>query len=90
MPVTFIFFLNSFPAALTYYYFVSNIVTFGQQDLIKRFVNDDKIMADLERNRIKNKDKKKGGFQARLEEALRAGQEAQKNKELPAGRKPKK
>ena len=79
MPVTFLFFLNSFPAALTYYYFVSNIVTFGQQDLIKRFVNDDKILALLERNRLKNKDKKKSGFQARLEEALRAGQQAQRN-----------
>ncbi|WP_224998312.1 membrane protein insertase YidC [Cesiribacter sp. SM1] len=84
MPVTFLFFLNSFPAALTYYYFVSNIVTFGQQDLIKRFVNDDKVMQIIERNRLKNKDKKKGGFQARLEQALRASQEAQKNKETAA------
>ncbi|AHM59774.1 membrane protein insertase [Flammeovirgaceae bacterium 311] len=84
MPVTFLFFLNSFPAALTYYYFVSNIVTFAQQDLIKRFVNDDKILQIIERNRLKNKDKKKGGFQARLEQALRASQEAQKNKETAA------
>ncbi len=88
MPITFLFFLNSFPAALTYYYFVSNVVTFGQQDLIRRFVNDDKILAILERNRLKNKDKKKGGFQARLEEALRAGQETQKNRELQT-KKPK-
>jgi YidC/Oxa1 family membrane protein insertase len=91
MPITFLFFLNSFPAALTYYYFVSNIVTFGQQDLIRRFVNDDKILALLERNRLKNKDKKKGGFQARLEEALKASQENQRQqKESKQAKKPRK
>lgn len=89
MPITFLFFLNSFPAALTYYYFVSNIVTFGQQDLIRKFVNDDKILEIIERNRVKNKDKKKGGFQARLEQALRASQETQRNREETGGRKPK-
>ncbi|EMR01700.1 membrane protein insertase YidC [Cesiribacter andamanensis] len=91
MPITFLFFLNSFPAALTYYYFVSNIVTFAQQDLIRRFVDDNKILAMLERNRLKNKDKKKGGFQARLEEALKASQEAQRQqKDEKQARKPKK
>jgi YidC/Oxa1 family membrane protein insertase len=89
MPITFLFFLNSFPAALTYYYFVSNVVTFVQQDLIRKFVNDDKILQLIERNRLKNKDKKKGGFQARLEEALRASQETQRNREAQT-KKPRK
>jgi YidC/Oxa1 family membrane protein insertase len=78
MPVTFLFFLNSFPAGLTYYYFLSNIITFGQQAAIRRFVDDDKIMDTLEKNRLKNKDKKVSGFQARLQEALKASQEAKK------------
>lgn len=81
MPVTFLFFLNSFPAGLTYYYFLSNIITFGQQTVIRRFVDDEKVKAIIEKNRLKNKDKKKSGFQARLEEALKASQEAKKTSE---------
>jgi YidC/Oxa1 family membrane protein insertase len=74
-PVMFLFFLNSFPAGLTYYYFLSNLITIGQQLFIRRMVDDEKVMAQLEQNKLKNKDKKKGGFSARLEEALRQGQE---------------
>jgi YidC/Oxa1 family membrane protein insertase len=78
MPITMLFFLNSFAAGLTYYYFLSNIITYGQQKIIRRFVDDEKIMATMEKNRLKNKDKKKSGFQARLEEAMKASQEAKK------------
>ena len=48
MPVMFMFILNSYPAGLSFYYFVSNMVTFGQQALIKLFVDDDKIRAKME------------------------------------------
>ena len=74
-PVMFLFFLNNFPAGLTYYYFLSNLITIGQQLFIRNMVNDEKVLAQLEENRIKNKDKKKGGFSARLEQAMRQGQE---------------
>ncbi len=71
MPVMFLFFLNSYSAGLTFYYFVSNIVTFGQQALIRRFVDEDKIRAVLEENKKKNVNKKKSKFQQRLEEAMK-------------------
>ena len=45
--------LNSFSSGLTFYYFVSNIVTFGQQALIRKFVDEDKIKAILEENKKK-------------------------------------
>ncbi|HET9054708.1 MAG TPA: membrane protein insertase YidC, partial [Cyclobacteriaceae bacterium] len=45
MPVIFLFVLNSFPAGLSFYYFMSNIATFGQQAIIRRFVDDGKIRA---------------------------------------------
>ena len=80
MPIFFLFFLNDFPAALTFYYFVSNLITFGQQGLIRRFIDEDKIKAILDENRLKNKDKKKSKFQARLEEAMKASEAAQKEK----------
>jgi YidC/Oxa1 family membrane protein insertase len=80
MPIIFMFVLNKFPAGLTFYYFVSNIVSFGQIALIRRFVDDDKIRAILEENKRKNKDKKKSKFQARLEDAMKASETAKKTK----------
>jgi YidC/Oxa1 family membrane protein insertase len=83
MPIIFMFVLNSFPAGLSFYYFVSNLVTFGQQAIIRRFVDDGKIRAILEENKKKNVNKKKSSFQIRLEEAMKA-------KEKPADKKKKK
>jgi YidC/Oxa1 family membrane protein insertase len=80
MPVIFMFVLNSFPASLSFYYFVANIITFGQQALIRRFVNEDKIKAILDENRLKNKGKKKSKFQERLDRAMKASQETKKGK----------
>ena len=75
MPLVFMFVLNSFAAGLTWYYLVSNLVTLGQQALTRRMVDDTKIRAQLEANKIKNKDKKPGGFSARLQDAMRTAQE---------------
>jgi YidC/Oxa1 family membrane protein insertase len=80
MPITFMFVLNSFPAALSFYYFVSNMVTFGQQALIKQFVDDSKIRQKVEESKIKNANKKKSSFQLKLEEAMKAT-EAKKSAE---------
>lgn len=76
MPLIFMFVLNSFPAALSYYYFLSNIITFGQQALIRRFVNEEKIKKVLDENRKKGG--KKSKFMSRFEDAMKASQEAQK------------
>lgn len=80
MPVVFMFVLNSFPAALSFYYFVSNIVSFGQQALIRRFVDEEKIKKILDENRLKNKGKKKSKFQLKLELAMKASQESRKKR----------
>ena len=84
MPIIFLFVLNSFAAGLTWYYFVSNVITFGQQALTKAFVDDTKIRAQLDANKVKNKDKKPGGLQGRIAEAMKAAQErdAQAKKKL--------
>jgi len=73
-PLTFMLILNSSPAGLSFYYFVSNLVTFGQQSLIKRFVDEEKIKKELEENRVKNKDKKKSRLQLRLEGAMKVAE----------------
>lgn len=80
MPIVFMFVLNSFPAALSFYYFVSNLVTFGQQALTRKFVDDEKIKRILEENKKKNATKKKSKFQERLEEAMKSAEENKKKK----------
>ncbi|SDM56943.1 YidC/Oxa1 family membrane protein insertase [Catalinimonas alkaloidigena] len=81
MPVVFMFVLNSYPAGLSFYYFVSNLITITQQNVIKRFVDDDKIRAKLEANKEKKKTKKKSGFQERLAAAMKAAEDQQKRQQ---------
>ncbi len=76
MPIMFLFFLNDYASGLSYYYFVANIFTFTQMYFIRRFVDEDKVLAKLESN--KKKPKKKSGFQAKLEEMAKKQQEMQK------------
>lgn len=80
MPVIFMFVLNSFPAALSFYYLIANLITFGQQTLIRRMIDEDKIIAILEENKKKNANKKTSKFQQRLQEAMKASEEAKKEK----------
>jgi YidC/Oxa1 family membrane protein insertase len=80
MPVVLVFVLNSLPAGLSFYYLISNLVTMGQQVAIRRFVDEDKIHKTLQENKVKNKDKKKSGFQQRLEEAMKAAEQQKKGK----------
>ncbi|MEQ9006419.1 MAG: membrane protein insertase YidC, partial [Ekhidna sp.] len=78
MPIMFLFVLNSYASGLTFYYFVSNMVTFGQTMLFRKIIDEDKIHALLQENKKKNSNKKKSKFQQRLEDAMKANQEAQK------------
>lgn len=78
-PLIFFGVLNSYPAGLNYYYFCANILTFSQQILIRRFVDDDKIHAQIQENKKKPEGKKKqGGFQKKLEDMMRQQQQQQK------------
>jgi YidC/Oxa1 family membrane protein insertase len=80
MPVVLIFVLNSFAAGLSFYYLVSNLFTFAQQAIIKRFVDEDKIMALMEENKKKaaTGTSTKSKFMTKLEEAMKASEEARK------------
>ncbi len=69
MPVMFMLILNNFSAGLTYYYFLANMITFGQNLLSKRFINADAVLATLEEN--KKKPVKKSKWQQRLETAAK-------------------
>ncbi len=73
MPVIFLGVLNDYAAGLTWYYFVSNMITFGQQWVIRRTVDDTKLHAQIAENRKKPVTKSK--FQQRMEEAMKASQQ---------------
>lgn len=69
MPVMFMLILNNFSSGLTYYYFLANMLTYGQNILSKRFINADAVLATLEEN--KKKPLKKSKWQQRLEAAAK-------------------
>ena len=69
MPLMFMFVLNSFPSGLTYYYFLSNIITFAMQWGIRKTVNDEVILAKIDAKRAQPK--KESKFQQRMAEMQR-------------------
>jgi YidC/Oxa1 family membrane protein insertase len=69
MPVMFMVILNNFSSGLTYYYFLANMITYGQNIFSKRFINADAVLATLEEN--KKKPVKKSKWQQRLESAAK-------------------
>ncbi len=66
MPVMFLGFFNNYAAGLSYYYFLANMFTFSQQYFMKRFIDEDAILIQLEENK-KKPAKPKSKFQKKLE-----------------------
>ncbi|HMS70280.1 MAG TPA: membrane protein insertase YidC [Saprospiraceae bacterium] len=82
MPIMFLGFFNSYASGLTCYMFFSNLINILQIIFTKKFIFDDeKIRKELEVQKLKPK--KVGGFQSRLQDALKQQQEitAQKAKQ---------
>ena len=72
MPIMFLVFFNNYAAGLSYYYFVSLLITIMQTYAYRHFVSESKMRAMMAENA--KKPKKKSGFMARLEEAQRQQQ----------------
>lgn len=83
MPLMFLVFFNNYASGLTCYMFFSNLFNIMQTVITKKFVFDDeKIAKELELEKSKpKKAKKKGGFQQRLEDAMKQQQELAKKNE---------
>lgn len=67
MPLMFLVFFNNYAAGLSYYYFVSLLITILQTYAFRYFINEEKVLAKLKENQ--KKPRKKSGWMARLEEA---------------------
>lgn len=83
MPIMFLFIFNNYSSGLSYYYFITTLITIVQTWIIRRFMHDDKLLEQMEK--AKNKPTKKSGFQQRLEQMQKMQQ--QKLKEQQKGKK---
>ncbi len=74
MPLMFLFFFNDYAAGLSYYYFVSLLMTILQTMIFRWTTDDKKVLAEMEANAKKKGTQKKSGFAARLEAMQREQQ----------------
>jgi YidC/Oxa1 family membrane protein insertase len=81
-PFMFLFMFNSFSAALSYYYFLFNLLSIIQTYVLKKFfINEDALRAEIEFN--KKQPKKKSSWQNRMDQMMdqqKAVQEKRKGK----------
>jgi YidC/Oxa1 family membrane protein insertase len=78
-PVILLGIFNSLPAALTWYYTVSNIITLVLQFIIQKFIIDEKkIHAEIQVNKAKPKTKSK--WQERLEQMQQTQKQVQQQR----------
>jgi len=68
MPVMFLGIFNNYSAALSYYYFLTNIITFLQMYIFRFIINEEELKRKIEANKSRKVEVKKSGFQKRLEE----------------------
>lgn len=85
MPVMFLFIFNDYASGLSYYYFLSLLITILQTWLTRKFIDEDKVRAEMAANA--KKPRKKSGFMARLEEAQRQQQAALRAQQKKGGKK---
>ena len=79
MPVMFLGIFNKLPAALTYYYFVSNVITLLLQFIIQKFIiNPDKIHAEIQAKKAEGP--KESKLMQKMAEMQKQQQERMKNR----------
>ncbi|MFM9009070.1 MAG: membrane protein insertase YidC, partial [Bacteroidota bacterium] len=67
MPIIFLGVFNNYSAGLSYYYFLANTISIGQQYLFRSFVDEDEIHRKIQENKKRPAAQTKSKFQQRLE-----------------------
>ena len=79
MPIMMVFICNNLSAGLSYYYLLSNLITIGQNWVIRKwFVDEEKLYENLKKKANSKEPPKKSKFQQRLDEAYKAQQQQMK------------
>ena len=71
-----LFWFNSYSAGLSLYYFFSNLISYVQQIVIKRSINEEKLLSKLNENQ--KKPVKKSKFMERMEQMSKQSAAQQK------------
>ena len=75
MPLMFLFIFNDYAAGLSYYYFLSLLMTIVQTMIFRMSIDEKKLLAEMEANAKKKANSpKKSGFMERLEKMQREQQ----------------
>ncbi|HLV42609.1 MAG TPA: membrane protein insertase YidC [Brumimicrobium sp.] len=86
-PIMMIFFFNNFASGLSYYYFISTLMSILTMVMIKNFfVNEDKLKAKMAKRQSASKSEGKKGGKSKFQERLEQMQKAQQEK-LKEGKK---
>lgn len=85
MPVFFLVFFNNYAAGLSYYYFLSLLITIIQTYAFRYVIKEEDVRRAMAENA--RKPRKKSGFMARLEEMQRQQQQMLKEQQKQRGRK---
>lgn len=84
MPVMFLFIFNDYASGLSYYYFLSLLITIVQTWAFRHFTDEEKVRQQLLANA--RNPKKKGGFMARLQEAQRRQEAMMRQQQAAQGK----
>lgn len=85
MPVFFMIFFNNYAAGLSYYYFLSLLITIIQTYAFRYVIKEEDVRKQMKENA--KKPKKKSGFMARLEEMQRQQQQMLKEQQKQQAKK---
>ena len=87
MPLMFLFIFNDYAAGLSYYYFLSLLMTIVQTMIFRMSIDEKKLLAEMEANAKKKEGKKKSGFMERLEAMQREQQKLARERAKAAQRR---
>ena len=85
MPVFFMIFFNNYAAGLSYYYFLSLLITIAQTYAFRFIIKEESVRKAMAEN--SKKPKKKSGFMARLEEMQRQQQAMMREQQKQQGKR---
>ena len=85
MPVFFLVFFNHYASGLSYYYFVSLLITIATTYAVRASVKEEDVRAKMAE--YSKKPKKKSGWMARMEEMQRQQQAAMREQQKRGGKK---
>ncbi len=78
MPIVFLGVFNNYSAGFSYYSTIATAMTLGQQLIARKLVDDKKLIAQIEANKIRPESQTKSAFQRRLDEAMKQQQSKKK------------